>query len=150
MHKMDKLMEKKKGKKLSDNEVKAKSHVLKDLSDTASDMMKDRLAGLKKGSVAAPSKEGLQQGLDMAKKLTEKMPMPEESGMGDAKEHEEEMVKHAEADKSVGEDYEHADDSAHEDGEEAAESEEEAGEEKSKEELLAELERLKAKIEKMS
>lgn len=130
-------MEKKKGKKLSDNEVKAKSSVLKDLSDTASDMMKDRLSGLKKVSVAAPSKEGLQEGLKLAEKLTEKM--PEKSGMEEAKEQEEEMVADAEDGKGM------------EIGEESEESEEaEESEEKSKEELLAELAELKAKIEKMS
>lgn len=130
-------MEKKKAKKLSDNEVKAKSSVLKDLSDTASEMMKDRLSGLKKVSVAAPSKEGLQEGLKLAEKLTEKM--PEQSGMEEAKEQEEEMVADAEDGKGM------------EMGEESEESEEaEEGEEKSKEELLAELAELKAKIEKMS
>jgi hypothetical protein len=138
MHKMEKLMEKKKGKKLSENEVKAKSSVLKDLSDTASGMMKDRLSDLKKVSVAAPSKKGLQEGLKLAEKLTEKM--PEKSGMDEAKESEEEMVADAEdgGGMHMGE------------GEEAAEASEEAGEEKSKEELLAELAELKAKIEKMS
>ena len=136
-HKMEKLAEKKKGKKLSDNEVKAKSSVLKDLSDTASDMMKDRLSGLKKVSVAAPSKSGLQEGLKLAEKLTEKM--PEQSGMEEAKEQEEEMVADAE------------DGHGMEMGEESEESEEaEESEEKSKEELLAELAELKAKIEKMS
>lgn len=134
MHKMEKLMEKKKGKKLSDNEVKAKSSVLKDLSDTASSMMKDRLGDLKKVSVAAPSKQGLQEGLKLAEKLTEKM--PEKSGMEEAKEQEEEMVADAEDGKGM------------EMGEESEEAEE--SEEKSKEELLAELAELKAKIEKMS
>jgi len=136
---MEKLMEKK-GKKLSDNEKKAKSSVLKDLSDTASEMMKDRLQGLKQVSVAAPSKSGLQEGLKMAEKLTEKM--PENSGMKEAKESEEEMV----ADAEDGEGMEMGEES-----EESAESEEsEEKEEASKEELLAEIERLKAKIEKMS
>ena len=140
MHKMEKLMEKKKGKKLSENEVKAKSSVLKELSDTASDMMKERLGGLKKVTVAAPSKSGLKEGLDLASKLTEKMPNGEKSGMEEAKEEEAEMVADAEDGKGM-----HMGDEA----EEAAESEEEAGEGQSKEELLAELERLKAKIEKM-
>lgn len=134
-------MEKKKGKKLSENEVKAKSSVLKDLSDTASDMMKERLGGLKKVTVAAPSKSGLKEGLDLASKLTEKMPNGEKSGMEEAKDEEAEMVADAEDGKGM-----HMGEG---DGEEAAESEEEAGEEQSKEELLAELERLKAKIEKM-
>lgn len=134
-------MEKKKGKKLSENEVRAKSSVLKDLSDTASDMMKERLGGLKKVTVAAPSKSGLKEGLDLASKLTEKMPNGEKSGMEEAKDEEAEMVADAEDGKGM-----HMGEG---DGEEAAESEEEAGEEQSKEELLAELERLKAKIEKM-
>lgn len=134
-------MEKKKGKKLSENEVKAKSSVLKDLSDTASDMMKERLGGLKKVTVAAPSKSGLKEGLDLASKLTEKMPNGEKSGMEEAKDEEAEMVADAEDGKGM-----HMGEG---EAEEVAESEEEAGEEQSKEELLAELERLKAKIEKM-
>jgi hypothetical protein len=134
MHKLEKLMEKKKGKKLSENEIAAKSSVLKDLSDTASDMMKDKLSGLKKVTVAAPDKDKLKEGLKLAEKITDKMPNGEDSGMEDAKEHEEEMVAEAE----------------HDGQEEESDESEEAGEEKTKEELLAELERLKAKIEKMS
>lgn len=143
MHdKMKKLMEKKKEGKLSKNEVAAKSHVLKELSDDMGDIMKDRLHGLKKVTVAAPSKAGLKEGLKMAEKITEKMPIPEESGMGEAKEKEEEMVADAEDGKGMkmGDEAEEA----------AEEHEEEEGEEQSKEELLAEIERLKAKIEKMS
>ena len=140
MHdKMKKLLEKKKQKSgLSENQVKAKSSVLKDLSNTANDMLKERLGGLKKVTVAAPSKSGLTEGLKMAEKLTEKM--PEKSGMDEAKEKEEEMV--ADAEDGEGMDM----------GEKSEESEEseEAEEEMSKEELLAELGRLKAKIEKMS
>ena len=134
MHdKMKKLLEKKKQKSgLSENQVKAKSSVLKDLSDTANDMLKERLGGLKKVTVAAPSKSGLTEGLKMAEKLTEKM--PEKLGMDEAKEKEEEMV----ADAEDGE------------GMDMAEKSEESEEDMSKEELLAELERLKAKIEKMS
>lgn len=136
MHeKMKKMMGKKKDGKLSPVEKDAKSSVLKDLSDSAADMMKEKLGGLKKVSVAAPSKSGLQEGLKLAEKLTEKM--PEKSGMDEAGEQEEEMVADAEDGHGM-------------EGEEAEEAAEEEGEEKSKEELLAEIERLKAKIEKMS
>ena len=135
MHeKMKKMMGKKKDGKLSPVEKEAKSSVLKDLSASAAEMMKEKLGGMKKVSVAAPSKSGLKEGLKLAEKLTEKM--PEKSGMEEAKEEEQEMLADAE------------DGHGMEMGEESEEAEEE-GEEKSKEQLLAELERLKAKIEAM-
>lgn len=127
---MKKMMGKKKDGKLSPVEKDAKSSVLKDLSASAADMMKERLGGMKKATIMADSPEGMKEGADILKKVAGVMPNgeeSEESGMEDAKEHEEEMVAEAEG------------------GEEA----EEEGEEKSKEQLLAELERLKAKIEAM-
>jgi hypothetical protein len=131
MHeKMKKLMGKKKDGKLSPVEKDAKSSVLKDLSASAAEMMKEKLGGMKKATIMADSPEGMKKGAELVEKIAGAMPNgeeSEESGMEDAKEHEEEMVAEAEG------------------GEEA----EEEGEEKSKEQLLAELERLKAKIEAM-
>lgn len=70
MDKFDKMLEKK-GKKISPVEQKAKRDVLSDLHGQASDMMGDKLAGLKKVSVAAPDKEGLAAGLEKAGELLE-------------------------------------------------------------------------------
>lgn len=134
IEKMKKMMGKKKDGKLSPVEKEAKSSVLKDLSASAADMMKEKLGGMKKATIMADSPEGMKKGAELVEKIAGVMPNgeeSEESGMEEAKEHEEEMVAEAE-------------------GEEAEEAEEaEEGEEKSKEELLAELERLKAKIEAM-
>jgi hypothetical protein len=77
MHKFDKLLEKK-GKKLSGLEQRAKSDVLSGLQSEGSEPMGEKLAGLKKVSVAAPSQEGLEQGLDKAKELLGEMPNGEE------------------------------------------------------------------------
>ena len=137
MHeKLKKLAEKRKQKgSLSPVEKDAKTSVLKDLSSEAKRMMMDKLGGVKKATIMADSPEGMKKGAELVKKLAGSMPEGEESkeksGMEDAKEHEEEMLAEAEG------------------GEEAEEAEEE-GEESSKEELLAEIARLKAKIEKMS
>lgn len=68
MDKFDKLLEKK-GKKLSSLEQRAKGDVLSGLQEQSSDSYGDKLAGLKKVSVAAPSAEGLSKGLDKAKEL---------------------------------------------------------------------------------
>ena len=136
MNKMEKLMEKKKGKKLSENEVAAKSHVLKDLSSEASRMMKEKLGGAKKATIVADSPEGMKKGAELVQKIAGIMPngeSSEKSGMEEAKEDEAKMVADAE--------------DGH--GMHMGEESEEASEELSKEQLLAELERLKAKIEKM-
>lgn len=137
MDKMEKLLEKKKAKKLSKNEIHAKSSVLNHLRDTAAEMMKERLGDVKKATIMADSPEGMEKGAELVKKIAGSMPKDEssgeKSGMKEAGEEEAEMVAEAEG---------------HE-GEESSDSEE-AGEEASKEELLAEIERLKAKIEKMS
>lgn len=80
MHKFDKLMEKmkKSGKELDPLEKEAKMSVVKAMRDAASDEMSDRLGSLKKVTVAADSKEGLEKGLDKAKELMDKMPESEE------------------------------------------------------------------------
>lgn len=68
MDKFDKLLEKK-GKKLSGVEQRAKGDVLSGLQNGPADALSEKLAGLKKVSVAAPSNEGLEEGLDKAKEL---------------------------------------------------------------------------------
>ncbi len=134
-------MGKKKEGKLSPVEKDAKTSVLKELSNEAASMMKEKLGGAKKATIVADSPQGMKKGAKLLEKIADVMPNGEESeeksGMEDAKEHEAEMVADAE------------DGHGMEMGEESEEAEEE-GEEKSKEELLAEIEQLKAKIEKMS
>lgn len=73
MDKFDKLLEKK-GKKLSGVEQRAKGDVLSGLQNGPSDSLSDKLAGLKKVSVAAPSQEGLEEGLEKAKELVGELP----------------------------------------------------------------------------
>jgi len=86
MHeKMMKMLEKKKAKKLSPVEQKAKMGVLKELKDDMSSEMggslKDMMA--KKVSVMAGNKEDLEKGLDKAKELVGEMPNGEEGQLED-------------------------------------------------------------------
>jgi|LakMenEpi03Aug12_release.lakeMendotaPanAssembly.Ray.scaffolds.fasta_scaffold392129_2 hypothetical protein len=86
MHeKMMKMLEKKKAKKLSPVEQKAKMGVLKELKDDMSSEMggslKDMMA--KKVSVMAGNKEDLEKGLDKAKELVHDMPNGEEGQLED-------------------------------------------------------------------
>lgn len=77
MNKMhDKLMKlmlskKKEGKSMSDSEQKAKMEALHGMKEMASEMMSDRLKGLKKVTVASNSPEGLDAGLKKAQELVE-------------------------------------------------------------------------------
>jgi len=82
MKMLQKLMEKKgsEGKMLSDTEKEAKMSVIKDLQDRMSDMMHDKLGGLKKVTVASNSPEGLEHGLDKANEMLGKMPSEKEEG----------------------------------------------------------------------
>jgi len=59
-------------KKLSPIEQKASSHVLDALRKETQGMMKGKMDGLKKVSVASNSPEGLKKGLDLAKKIAGK------------------------------------------------------------------------------
>lgn len=68
-----------KKKEMSPAEKKAKLSALKEAHSMASDAMKEGLAGAKKVSVSADSKEGLEKGLDMAKKIIDKQPEMGES-----------------------------------------------------------------------
>ena len=86
MHeKLMKMIEKKKAKKLSPVEQKAKMGVLKELKDDMSSEMggslKDMMA--KKVSVMAGNKEDLKKGLDKAKELVGEMPNGEEGQLED-------------------------------------------------------------------
>jgi hypothetical protein len=63
-----------KSKEMSPAEKKAKLAALKEAHGMASGMMKEGLSGAKKVSVSADSKEGLEKGLDMAKKIVDKGP----------------------------------------------------------------------------
>lgn len=80
--KLKKMMEKKKARKLSPVEQKAKMGVLKDLKDDMSAEMggslKDMMA--KKVSVMAGSKKDLERGLDKAKELVGHMEDGDEEG----------------------------------------------------------------------
>lgn len=60
------------GKKMSPSEQKAKLAALKEAHGMASNMMKDGLDGAKKVSIMADSKQGLEKGLDLAKKIVDK------------------------------------------------------------------------------
>ena len=78
MHdKLQKLIEKKKAKQgeLSQNESKAKGSVLKELIGDMTDEMGGKL---KKVTVAAPSKAGLEKGLDKAKQMMGSLPSDKE------------------------------------------------------------------------
>lgn len=129
-----KLMEaKKKKSKLSPVEKDAKESVLRGLSDEMGGLMKKKLGGIKKATIMADSPEGMKKGAELVQKIAGSMPDGEEKhGMKHSS--EEEM----------------SDESEQEGEEVAEEEEEEASEEMSKEELLAEIERLKAKIEKLA
>ncbi len=73
------------GKKgMSSSEQKAKLAALKEAHGLASGMMKDGLSGAKKVSVMSDSKEGLEKGLDMAKKIVDKKPELGEDEMEDS------------------------------------------------------------------
>lgn len=83
---MKKLLEKKKseGKTLSPMEKEARMGVVGALKKAAEGAMADK--GLKKVTVASDSKEGLEKGLEMAKKVAQKA--PEMSEMPESEEHE--------------------------------------------------------------
>lgn len=130
-----KLMEaKKKKSKLSPVEKDAKESVLRGLSDEMGGLMKKKLGGIKKATIMADSPEGMKKGAELVQKIAGSMP--------DGEEKEKHGMKHSSE--------EEMSDESEQEGEEVAEEEEETSEEMSKEELLAEIERLKAKIEKLS
>ena len=64
-------------KKLSQMEQKASSKVLDALRSETQGMMKGKMDGLKKVTVASNSPEGIKKGLDLAKKIAGKLPNEE-------------------------------------------------------------------------
>ena len=62
------------GKFLKDDEIAAKKAVLKEINGILGDEMGSKLKGLKKVTVASPTKEGLEAGLDKAKEALGDIP----------------------------------------------------------------------------
>lgn len=77
------LSDKKESKDMSDREIQAKMEVLQELMEMLQDQqgnsVKSGLDEMQKVTVAAPSKEGLAEGLEKAEELVEKAPMMAES-----------------------------------------------------------------------
>ncbi len=137
--KMLKMMEKKKksSREMSDPEREAKMNVVKDMRQMASSAMADGLKGLKKVSVAADSKEGLQEGLDKAKQILS------------SKEHDG-MVEDAESCEPTEEkDEDMMPNEEHPDSEENEEDESSEDEDMSPEEASMSHEDIDAKIKKL-
>lgn len=118
--KMLELLKKKKaeGRELSPSERDAKMHVLGDIHSMAKEMMGDGLKGLKKVTVASPSKEGLEEGLETAKDIVGHAPAapdtaPEVGGHVSDEDHEsmedemEESPEHEAAESPEEEQSEH-------------------------------------------
>lgn len=131
-----------KGKPISGVAKDAKLGLMKELQKVMGDEMSSELPGLKKVSVAAPSKEGLEKGLEKAKEMLGEMPEGQEK-------EDEEGEEGAEHEASESPEQEASED----EGSEDESSEEEGSEEMSPQEMkekLAELERemaeLKAKL----
>lgn len=125
---MEKMLAKKKGgaEEMSGVEKDAKMGVVKAMRDMASNAMNDKLAGLKKVSVASDSSEGLKEGLKKAEELmgaheSDEQPQHEDNkAMDSIDNHSEEAMDQDEGGDSHG---------LHENGEEDEESpEHEAGE----------------------
>lgn len=133
MHPLHKLIAKKKseGKKLSGAEKKGKEDTLSSLIDDMMGMDGDKVKGLKKVTIASDTSKGLKKGVEKAEEMLD------EGGMSDEEMPEGEQL--ADAEEEMPEAEESSD-------MEMAEAEDE--EEMSKEELLAEIDRLKAQLEK--
>lgn len=135
-----KLMAKKKaeGSKMSPVEQKAKGSVLSDLMGSMDGMDKEKLAGMKKVTVAAPDKSGLEHGLDMASNMVEKGPLETMSHdeVGDSENDSEESDQD-----EYEENHESDQDPAHEETQE---------DEESPESIHAKIQELQAKLQKHS
>lgn len=143
-----KLMAKKKetGDKMSPVEQKAKGSVLSDLMSSMDGIDKEKLSGMKKVTVAAPDKAGLEHGLDMAANLVQKGPLKAMSHdeVGDSGNEPDE----SDQDESE-ENHESDQDPAHEANESAeTESDEESHDEDSPESIHAKIQELQAKLQK--
>jgi hypothetical protein len=135
-----KLLEskKKKGDVLSPLEAKARMSALGDLKEDMMGSELDKLKGLKKVTIASNSPKGLEKGINMAKEIVGNK-MLDKSEYGSEEMPEDEMMGEESAEHEAAESPEM---------ESAEESEEAGDEEMSKDELLAEIERLKAKLDK--
>lgn len=150
----EKLMAKKKasGDKMPEHRQEARSSVLDDLMHNMDDRHSKKLGGLKKVSVMAPSQEGLQKGLDLAKHV-----------VGDSEasiQHEDHMSQGGMAKQSDEIDPEdnHADEQEEAAEEPTVEDEDrgteddlashEEHDERTREELQAEIDELKARLSK--
>lgn len=92
----DKMMQmlmarKKEGKDLSAPDKKAKLEALTGMKSMASDMMSDKLKGLKKVTVASNDPQGLKSGLEKAKEMIEGSP-EEEASESPSEEHKEDSM----------------------------------------------------------
>lgn len=65
------LKKKKEGKVLSPEQAKSKMDVLQELMGLVDDSMGNKIKGLQKVTVAAPTKEGLEEGLEKAQEVIE-------------------------------------------------------------------------------
>lgn len=93
MKDMMKLMDKKGGQEMSEQEVQAKMDVVQELLQMAQEAMGSRVKHdmdeMQKVSVAAPDKESLLEGLEMAQDVAEESPEMEESSEEKSPESEE-------------------------------------------------------------
>lgn len=68
------LKKKKEGKVLSPEQAQSKMDVLQELMGLVDDSMGNKIKGLQKVTVAAPTKEGLEEGLEKAQEVIEDAP----------------------------------------------------------------------------
>lgn len=98
---------KKKGDKtLSDSDVSAKKAALGDLIGMAKDAMGEKVKGLKKVTVASDSTEGLNKGLELAKKKLGEMKASDESEVAKTGHDEEAEMESPEEEAMEGEEGE--------------------------------------------
>lgn len=73
------MAKKQQGKVLKPEMAQHKMEVIENLMEAMGEDMGNQLKGMKKVTVAAPDKEGLEEGLEKAKEVVEEAPMEEES-----------------------------------------------------------------------
>jgi rRNA maturation endonuclease Nob1 len=71
---LQKIIQAKKPDKLDSKRKKAKMEMLQELKDSMGAMLSDNIQSLKKVTVAAPNKEGLEAGLEKAQEIVKKVP----------------------------------------------------------------------------
>lgn len=54
---------------MKENQKKAKKNILEQVRKLAEDQMREKMDGMKKVTVASPTKEGLKEGLDKAEEM---------------------------------------------------------------------------------